>query len=102
MKLLERETPESILPLPWPPNSPDLNPVDCGGHTVIKVVQNIHDWSRGTMHHRRTEWAKLDHAIIASAVHHCRRHLSLCVMASWNILLSHSISVKVIRNDTVE
>jgi len=45
VKLLERETPESILPLLWPPNLLDLNPVDnnMGGHTAIKGVKNMRD-----------------------------------------------------------
>ena len=30
-------------------------------------------------HHIRTEWAKLDHAIIAAAVRQWRRRLSACV-----------------------
>jgi len=32
-------------------------------------------------HHIRTEWAKLDHAIIASVVRQWRRRLSACVKA---------------------
>jgi hypothetical protein len=28
VELLKRETPDFISPLQWPPNSPDLNPVD--------------------------------------------------------------------------
>jgi len=37
-------------------------------------------------HHMRTEWAKLDHAIIAAAVHQWRRRLSACVRAALVIL----------------
>ena len=32
-------------------------------------------------HHIRTEWAKLDHAVIALAVRQWRRRLSACVKA---------------------
>ena len=28
-QLLQQETPEFISSDPWPPNSPDLNPLDC-------------------------------------------------------------------------
>ena len=28
VEFLSRSTPDFISPLPWPPNSPDLNPVD--------------------------------------------------------------------------
>jgi len=31
--------------------------------------------------HRTTEWAKLDHTVIAAAVHQWCRHLSACVKA---------------------
>ena len=30
VKLLQRETPKFIAPDLWPPNSPDLNPIDYG------------------------------------------------------------------------
>ena len=34
--LLQRETPEFIFPEMWPPNSPDLNPVD---YSVLGILQ---------------------------------------------------------------
>jgi len=85
MAFLERETPEFILPLLWPANSPDLNPVDYSMWSVLqeKVYKTcITDLSN--LKHRiriRTEWAKLYHAITAAAVHQCRHHLSTCVRA---------------------
>ena len=57
VEFLERETPEFILPLPWPPNSPDLNPVDYRlqheEHPAREGVQNTHHGSRRpqTSHH---------------------------------------------------
>ena len=47
----ERETPEFILPILWPPNSPDLNPVDYSMCSVgyckrREGVQNTHHRSR--------------------------------------------------------
>jgi len=36
VEFLERETPEFISPLLWPPNSPDLNPVD---YSVWSILQ---------------------------------------------------------------
>jgi len=36
VKFLERETPEFISPLLWPPNLPDLNPVD---YSVWSILQ---------------------------------------------------------------
>jgi len=32
-------------------------------------------------HHTRTDWANLDHAVIAASVHQCRSRLSGCVKA---------------------
>jgi len=70
--------PEFISLLLWPPNSPDLNPVD---YSVWSILQEKVYKTRITdlddlKHHIRTKWAKLDHAVIAAAV---RRHLSACV-----------------------
>jgi len=36
VEFLERETPKFISPLLWPPNSPDLNPVD---YSVWSILQ---------------------------------------------------------------
>ena len=50
-------------------------------YTAREVVQNMHHLSRRSLeHHIRTEWAKLDHAVIAAAVRQWRR-LSACVRA---------------------
>ena len=39
-------------------------------------------------HRLRTEWAKLDHAVIAAAVHQWRRRLSACVKAGVVVISS--------------
>jgi len=49
------------------------------GNTARQGVQNMHDLSRRPQA-PRTEWAKLDHAVIAASVHQ-RRRLSGCVKA---------------------
>jgi len=77
----ERETPEFIPPLLWPPNSPDLNPAN---YSVWSILQEKVYKTRMTdlddLEHRiRTEWMKLDHAVIAAAVHQWRCRLSACV-----------------------
>jgi len=48
----ERETDarihSAVPPLLWPPNSPDLNPVDYsvwGMYCKTRCIQNMHDWS---------------------------------------------------------
>ena len=78
----ERETPEFISPLLWPPNSPDLNPMDYSVWSILYKtrITDLDDLK----HHIRTEWAngpKLDHAVIAAAVRQWRRRLSACVRA---------------------
>jgi len=80
----ERETPEFISPLLWPPNSLDLNPVDYSVWSILQEkvyktrITDLDDLKR----HISTEWAKLDHAVIAAAVRQWRRcRLSACVRA---------------------
>jgi len=70
VEFLERETPKFILSLQWPPNSPDLNPVDYSMWSVLQEklyktrITDLDDLK----HRTRPEWAKLDHAVIAAAV----------------------------------
>ena len=71
------------LTILWPPNSPDLNPVD---YSVWSILQEKVYKTRITdlddlKCRIRTEWAKLDHAVIAAAVRQWRRRLSACVKA---------------------
>jgi len=71
------------MPLIWPPNSTDLNPVD---YSVWSILQEKVYKTRITdlddrKHRIRTEWAKLDHAAIAAAVRQWRRRLLACVRA---------------------
>jgi len=73
--LSQKETPEFIPPQLWPPNLPDLNPVD---YIVLgllqKKVYKIHVTDLDELKQRlRTEWAKLDHVVIAAAICELRR-----------------------------
>jgi len=79
----KRETSEFIPPLLLPPNSPDLNPVE---YSVCGILQEKVYKRRATdlddlTLRIRTEWTKLDHAVIAAAVHQWRRRLSVSVKA---------------------
>ena len=50
IKLLQQETPAFISPDLWPPNSPDLNPVDCKIWGVVqdRVYQKkLRKWTSG-------------------------------------------------------
>jgi len=85
VEFLDRETPKFISPLLWPPNSPDLNPVDYSVWSILqKKVYKTHITYLDDLKHSiriRTEWAKLRHVIIAAALRQWRRRLSACVRA---------------------
>jgi len=85
-----RKRNSKVHPLLWPPNSPDLNPVN---YSVWSVLQEKVYKTRITdlddLKYRiriRTELAMLRHVIIAAAVRQRRRRLSACVRAgSWSL-----------------
>jgi len=78
---LEREMPEFISVLLWPPNSPDLSQVDYSVWSILqeKVYKTRITDLDNLKHRIRTEWTKLDHAVIAAAVCQWRRRLSVCI-----------------------
>ena len=70
VEFLSRNTPDFISPLPWPPNSPDLNPVD---YEVWGVLQQrvYHSRIRDVDHLKQPlieEWHCFDQNIIDRAV----------------------------------
>ena len=78
---MERETPDFIPPTLWPPNSPDLNPVD---YKIWSVLQERVYCGRITdVEHLkqrvREEWDKLDHSIVVKAIQQWRQRLLECV-----------------------
>jgi len=81
VEFMERETPLFVSPLLWPPNSPDLNPVDYSVWSILQVkVYKTRITDLDDRKHR-VEWAKLDHAVIGAAVCQLRRRLSACAKA---------------------
>lgn len=81
--MLKRETPAFISPTLWPPNSPDLNPVD---YRIWGVLQErvyrvkIHDVDQ--LKRRLVEvWAQFDQSIIDNAIKQWRQRLRACVRA---------------------
>ena len=85
MELLEKETPEFIPPQLWPLSSPDFDSVDRRmwvlRNAAKEGVQNTHHQSGQLKYQLRTEWAKLDHIIMAAAIHQWHRRLPVCVKA---------------------
>jgi hypothetical protein len=83
VELLAKETPDFISPLLWPPNSPDLNPVD---YKVWSVLQErvYKTRIRDVAHLKERlmeEWGTFDHCIIESAVKQWRVRLRACIAA---------------------
>ena len=81
--LLKRETPDFITPLLWPPNSPDLNPVD---YKVWSVLQErVYQTRIRDVSHLKErlveEWDKFDQSIVDRAVKQWRLRLKACVRA---------------------
>jgi len=84
VEFLERETTEFISLLLWTLNSQDLNPVDFNVWSILqeKVYRTGITDLDDLKHPIRTEWAKLDHAVIAAAVRQWCRRLLACARAS--------------------
>ena len=81
--LLEQQIPAFISPDLWPPNSPDLNPVDYKIWGVIqqRVYQaKVHDIDE--LKQRLVDiWHDLDQTVIDGAVIEWRKRLNACVRA---------------------
>jgi len=84
VELLKKETPDFIPPDLWPPNSPDLNPVDDSIWGILqeKVYRyRIADLDE-LKQRLQIEWADMDQTVITAAIHQWRRRLSACVKAN--------------------
>ena len=83
ISLLERDTPAFISPDLWPPNSPDLNPVDYKIWGVMQQrvyqtkVQDVNDLKRRLIN----VWADMQQSVIDDAIDHWRKRLHACVRA---------------------
>jgi len=84
VELLRNETPDFIPPTLWPPNSPDLNPVDYKIWSVIQErvyrtkVRDIEDLRQRIV----DVWDGLDQNIIDESVKQWRTRLRACVAAN--------------------
>jgi len=83
VELLKVETPDFIPQNLWPPNSPDLNPVD---YKILGILQErVYKTSSKDVDELRRriaeEWDKLDQRIIDKAVGEWRKRLQACVAA---------------------
>jgi inhibitor of nuclear factor kappa-B kinase subunit alpha len=82
--LLRRETPAFISPLQWPPNSPDLNPVDYKIWSILQ--QRVYRTRIRDVQHLKErlveEWGRFDQDIISEAVTQWRVRLAACVRSN--------------------
>ena len=83
VELLSRETPDFITPLLWPPNSPDLNPVD---YKVWSVLQErVYRGRIRDVEHLKVrlveEWSLFSQNIVDAAVRQRSVRLRACVNA---------------------
>jgi len=83
IELLTMETPEFIPPTLWPPNSPDLNPVDYKVWPVMqekvykKPIKDIDELRARIL----TAWDEMDQRIIDAAIRQWRTRLRACIKA---------------------
>lgn len=83
VEMLRRETPGFILPTDWPPNSPDLNPVD---YKIWSVLQSrVYRTRVGDVNQLKQrlveEWSRFEQSIIDGAIRQWRQRLQACVRA---------------------
>src|SRR6218665_1254535 len=78
---LERKVPDFISPTRWPPNSPDLNPVDHSTRSVLQekvyrsTIANVSELDMRLINER----GRLVQSIVDAAIGQWRRRLSACV-----------------------
>lgn len=83
VQFLQNSTPEFVTPLLWPPNSPDLNPVDYKIWGVLQErvyrtrIQDVNHLKKRLVE----EWRLFDQSIVDRAVKEWRVRLRACVAA---------------------
>lgn len=81
VEFLTRNTPSFIDPKMWPPNSPDLNPVDYSIWSIMEQrvyqtrIQNTDELRQRLI----AVWNELEQHLIDNAIDQWRRRLSACV-----------------------
>jgi len=84
VELLKEVTPDFIQPSLWPPNSPDLNPVDYAIWGIMQEtvcnkgkIANVEELCQRIV----DEWERLDQRIIDGAVKEWQKRLRACSAA---------------------
>src|SRR6218665_201074 len=95
MAFLERKVPNFISPTLWPPNSPDLNPVD---HSIWSVLQEkVHRFTIAKVSELDmrliNERGHFVQSIVDAAIVQWRRRISACVRGSgYTLIIKHKVS----------
>jgi len=83
IRLLERAAPAFISPDLWPPNSPDVNPVDYKNWRAMQQrwyetrVDDVEELKRRLV----AIWADMEQSVIDDAIDQCRKRLHACIRA---------------------
>lgn len=84
VQFLKRETPAFISPDLWPPNSPDLNPVDYKIWATMQ--QRVYKTKINDINELRerlsTAWNSIEQSVIDTAIEEWRKRLLACVRAN--------------------
>jgi len=83
IELLCCNTPDFIAPDMWPPNSSDLNPVDCAIWSMMQQLvyqTRVHDIDE-VRQHLITVWCELEQCAVDDAIDQWQRRLRACVDA---------------------
>jgi len=81
IKLLRRETPDFISPEQWPPNSPDLNPVDSKIWATMQQrvyqtkIRNVDELRQRLLN----VWSSVEQDVIDASIDQWRVRLKECV-----------------------
>ena len=80
VEMLRQNTPEFIPPTLWPPNSPDLNPVDykIWGVLLERVYKTRIRDAANLKERLIEEWTKFDQIIIDGSINQWQKHLLAC------------------------
>ena len=78
VQFLFKITPDFISPLMWPPNSPDLNPMDYEVWGILQRHSRIQDVDH-LKQRLAEEWYQFDQNIIERAVRQWRIRLRVCI-----------------------
>src|SRR6218665_1677441 len=93
--LLERKVPDLISPTLWPPNSPDLNPVDYSIWSVLRKKVGRSTMANVSKLDMRliNEKGRFVQSIVDAAIGQWRRRLSACFRGAGHTLSTkHTIS----------